>query len=127
MKPSKRRNRAEGPNRSEALECTPVKNDRIEESRLESGELLLTYPVTIRPWLAGLFRRLGAKSERTVLKKLQLDPLGTEVWELMDGNARVRDIIRRFASVHHLPQQEAEVAVTRFLWDLGKRGLVGLR
>ena len=99
----------------------------IEESRLESGELLLTYPVTIRPWLAGLFRRLGAKSERTVLKKLQLDPLGTEVWELMDGNARVRDIIRRFASVHHLPQREAEVAVTRFLWDLGKRGLVGLR
>ena len=127
MVPFKRKKRLEGPDRSEALDCTPVKNNQIEESRLESGELLLSYPMITRPWLAGFFRRLGGNSERTVVKKLQLDILGTEVWELIDGDTRVRDVIRRFAGTHRLPHREAEVAVTRFLWDLGKRGLIGLR
>ena len=127
MKPFKNKKKAEGPNRSEALECIPIKNDKVEESRLDNGELLLIYPIIIRPWLAGLFRRLEGKSERTIDKKLQLDVLGTEVWGLMDGHTTVRGIIKRFASIHQLPQREAEVAVTHFLRDLGKRGLIGLQ
>jgi hypothetical protein len=115
------------PSREDALECTPIKNDGVEESRLENGELQLSYPVTSRPWLAGLARRLGRKPYETYLKKLQLDALGTEVWELMDGGTRVRDVIRLFAARHRLQQREAELAVTRFLRELGKRGLIGLR
>ncbi|MGA8242919.1 MAG: PqqD family protein [Desulfobacterales bacterium] len=115
------------PSREDALECTPIKNDRVEESRLENGELQLSYPVTSRPWLAGLSRRLGRKPKETYLKKLQLDALGTEVWELLDGVTRVRDVIRQFAARHRLHQREAELAVTRFLRELGKRGLIGLR
>ena len=126
MKPYKNKNKEERPKRSEALECIPIKNDKVEESRLDNGELLLIYPITIRPWLAGFFRRLGGKSERTIDKKLQLDALGTEVWELMDGHTPVYGIIKRFASIHQLPRREAEVAITRFLRDLGKRGLIGL-
>jgi len=121
------KNKGGVPSREEALECTPVKNDRVEESRLENGELQLSYPVTTRPWLAGFFRRMGRKSEGTYLKKLQLDALGTEVWELLDGGTRVRDVIRQFAARHRLQQREAELSVTRFLRELGKRGLIGLR
>jgi hypothetical protein len=115
------------PSREDALECTPVKNDRVEESRLDNGELQLSYPVASRPWLAGFFRRGRGKSEETYLKKLQLDALGTEVWELLDGGSRVRDVIRQFAARHRLQQREAELAITRFLRELGKRGLIGLR
>ena len=122
-----RKNKSELLSREDALECTPIKNDGVEESRLENGELQLSYPVTSRPWLAGLARRLGRKSYETYLKKLQLDALGTEVWELMDGATRVRDVIRQFAARHRLQQREAELAVTRFLRELGKRGLIGLR
>jgi hypothetical protein len=122
-----RKNKSELLSREDALECTPIKNDGVEESRLENGELQLSYPVTSRPWLAGLARRLGRKSYETYLKKLQLDALGTEVWELMDGATRVRDVIRQFAAKHRLQQREAELAVTRFLRELGKRGLIGLR
>jgi len=53
--------------------------------------------------------------------------LGTEVWELLDGGTRVRDVIRQFAARHSLHQREAELSVTRFLRELGKRGLIGLR
>jgi hypothetical protein len=122
-----RRKKSGLPSREDALECTPIKNDGVEESRLENGELQLSYPVTSRPWLAGLARRLGRKPYETYLKKLQLDALGTEVWELMDGGTRVRDVIRLFAARHRLQQREAELAVTRFLRELGKRGLIGLR
>ncbi|MEJ2472833.1 MAG: PqqD family protein [Desulfobacterales bacterium] len=115
------------PSREDALECTPIKNDGVEESRLRNGELQLSYPVTSRPWLAGLARRLGRKPYETYHKKLQLDALGTEVWELMDGGTRVQDVIRQFAARHRLQQREAELAVTRFLRELGKRGLIGLR
>ena len=127
MKPSKNKKKAEGPNRNEALECIPIKNDRVEESRQDNGELLLIYPIIIRPWLAGIFRKRGGENDRTIDKKLQLDALGTEVWGLMDGHTTVHDIIKRFASNHQIPQREAEVAVTRFLRDLGKRGLIGLQ
>jgi hypothetical protein len=121
------KNKGGVPSREEALECTPVKNDRVEESRSENGELQLSYPVSTRPWLAGFVRRLGRKPNGTYLKKLQLDTLGTEVWELLDGGNRVRDVIRQFAARHRLQQREAELAVTRFLRELGKRGLIGLR
>jgi Coenzyme PQQ synthesis protein D (PqqD) len=115
------------PSREEALECTPVKNNRVEESRLDNGELQLAYPVMSRSWLDGFVRRLGVRTNRSYLKRLQLDALGTEVWELLDGGNRVRDVIRQFAARHRLQQREAELAVTRFLRELGKRGLIGLR
>lgn len=115
------------PSREDALECTPVKNNRVEESRLENGELQLSYPVVSRPWLAGFGRWLGRKPKGPYLKKLQLDALGTEVWELLDGGTRVREVIRLFAARHCLQKREAELAVTRFLRELGKRGLIGLR
>lgn len=121
------KNKGRVPSREDALECTPIKNDRVEESRMKNGELQLSYPVTSRPWLAGIVRRLGRKPKGTYLKKLQLDALGTEVWELLDGGSRVRDVIRQFATRHRLQQREAELAVTRFLRELGKRGLIGMR
>ena len=127
MRPFKGKKRAEGPNRNEALDCIPIKTDQIEEIRVQNGVLLLSYPVAIRPWLGGMIKRLGGNRDRKVLKKLQLDSLGTEVWELMDGKSRVRDVVQRFAAAHRLPLGEAEVAVTRFIRDLGRRGLIGLR
>jgi len=127
MRRFKAKNKDGAPSREDALQCTPIKNDRVEESRLDNGELQLSYPVTAHPWLAGFVRRLGRKPKGTYFKKLQLDALGTEVWELLDGGNRVRDVIRQFAARHRLQQREAELAVTRFLRELGKRGLIGLR
>ena len=113
--------------RTQALNCTPVKNTYVRTTRLDTGEVLLTYPAAMRPWLAGLIRRFGSSSEGAVTRKLQLDELGTQVWNMIDGINSVQDIIQRFADNYQLQLKEAEVSVTRFLRELGRRGIVGLR
>ena len=111
-----------------ALSCRPVKNDAAEEIRIETGEVLLTYPVRARPWVEALIRRLGGSPPDGVRKrKLQLDELGSTVWGVLDGDRSVRQVIQLFSEKYQLHPKEAEVSVTRFLRELGKRGLIGLK
>ena len=113
--------------RAAALDCRPKKSLHITESRLESGDVLLEYPLSVRPWLAALARRLGRSGEVVQLKKLQLDAMGTAVWDLVDGQRSVRRIVQKFAEAHRLDNREAEVSVTSFIRELGQRGLLGLQ
>ena len=121
--------RPKGPtiSRAEALDRIPVKNRQISENRLESGEVVIHYPVTMRPFFAGLAKRFGGQEARTQIKKLQLDELGTSVWNLMDGKRSVRQLVKMFAGAHQLEAREAEVSVTQFIRELGRRGLIGMR
>ena len=113
--------------REQALKSIPVKNIQISEELSEGGEVIIHYLTTMRPWISKLVNRLGGAEVQPQTKKLQLDQLGTEVWKLIDGNRSVRLIIRAFAESNQLQTREAEVAVTQFIRDLGKRGLIGLR
>ena len=127
MKVFKKKPKSVNITRTESLECKPVKSVHVTETRLETGDVLLIYPVEMRPLLTSLIRRLGGPTGKTYTKKLQLDALGTAVWELMDGKRTVRQVVQRFAMKHQLHSKEAEVSVTLFLRDLGKRGIIGLR
>ena len=113
--------------RSEALGRIPVKNRQVSENRLESGEIVISYPVTVRSFFSGLAKRFGGQEVQTQIKKLQLDELGSFVWILMDGKRSVRQLIQLFAETHQLESREAEVSVTQFLRELGRRGLIGMR
>ena len=113
--------------RRQALEYRPVKSGQISELRLESGEVVIEYPLSVRPWIAAVAKRLGGSQNRKQTKKLQLDAMGTSVWDLIDGQHTVRRMINIFAQTHRLEKREAEVSVTQFIRELGKRGLLGLR
>ena len=114
--------------RAQALACVPVKGKHVQESRLESGEILLAFPDNKQPWFTGIIRRLGGPDDSRVrIKKLQLDALGTSVWELIDGRRSVRQLIDLFAEKYRLHPKEADVSVSQFLRELGKRELIGLR
>ncbi len=113
--------------RAEALKFRPSKSREISESRLDTGEVLLEYPLTVRPWLAALAKRLGRPAEVVQTKKLQLDIMGTSVWDLVDGNRSVAQIAEIFAATHRLNKKEAEISVSSFIRELGQRGLLGLR
>ena len=113
--------------RSEALDCVPLKNALVTESRTEMGLALLSYPLQVRPWLAALMRRFGRSYEGPPPKKLQLDSLGTSVWDLMDGRRSVRQVIQQFSHAFKLHPKEAELSVTSFMRELGKRGLIAFK
>ena len=113
--------------RQEALAYKPVKSSHVTETRLETGEVILEYPLAVRPLVAAVARRLGKSLEDLIqIKKLQLDVLGTSVWDLVDGKRSVRRMIQIFADTHRLEKKEAEVSVTQFIRELGRRGLLGL-
>jgi hypothetical protein len=114
-------------NRQQAMACVPVKNTDVAEERLDTGEVLLSYPMATRPWIDRLARAVGAGEPKIRRKKLQLDALGTAVWDLMDGRRTVRQVVRAFSKTHQLEDRESEMSVTLFLRQLGKRGIVGLR
>ena len=113
--------------RAEALDRIPVKNVQISEERLENNLMVISYPVAMRPFFAGLLKRFGGAKPRIQMKKLQLDELGTEVWDLMDGKISVRQLIKKFSRNYKLEPREAEVSVTQFLRELGRRGLIGMK
>jgi hypothetical protein len=113
--------------KSKALTLTPVKNIESSEVTLNSGVIVIRYPVTMRPWMAKWIQRFKGPSPQIGSRKLRLDNLGTEVWKMIDGKRTVRDIVDAFAETHQLEGREAEMAVTQFLRDLGKRGLIGLK
>jgi len=127
MKLFKKKSKGLAMTRAEALKFTPVKNTLIRETRLETGEVILTYPVVIRPWIDRVVTRFGGKENKAIEKKLQLDELGTAVWEQIDGERSVRQVIQWFAKKYQLHTKEAEVSVSRFIKELGKRGLIGLK
>ncbi|MFP7754620.1 PqqD family protein [Thermodesulfobacteriota bacterium B35] len=112
--------------RQQALACIPVRNPEAGQHRNDEG-ILLSYPVEVKPWFQGIFRRVAARSSPVIVRKLQLDAMGGSVWEMIDNRRSVREIAEIFARRNGLGSREAEIAVSAFVRELGKRGLVALR
>ncbi len=115
-----------GPNRQYALACLPVRNPECIEEQKEEG-ILLTYPVQAKPWLRKIFKGAAGREPEIIQRKLQLDSLGSSVWQMIDGRKSVEDISRSFQQQHKLGLREAEISVSEFMQQLGKRGLIALR
>ena len=116
----------EQPDRSRALACTPIRNPEVEEQQI-SGGILLRYPVEIKPWFQSIFKRLSNRDSNIIMRRLELDALGSSVWEMVDGRQTVAEIAEQFRIDHQLGTREAELSVTGFLKDLGKRSLIAMK
>jgi hypothetical protein len=91
---------------------------------LEDGNILIEYPLNIKPFFIQLANRFTRGQVPSPTKKLQLDSMGSKVWQMFDGEKEVRTIIREVANQSGLSLQEAEISVTTFLRELGRRGLI---
>lgn len=113
--------------RNEALGCVPEIVPAVSWQAQESGDILIEYPLVVKPLLKAIFARFNRESTEKLTRRLQLDSLGSQVWLLIDGRNNVGEIIRTFAAASTITTQEAEQSVTTFLRELGKRGLIILR
>ncbi len=59
-------------------------------------------------------------------KIVELDALGREVYEHLDGEATVEAVVEAFAEHHRLPFDDARSSVSRFLRLLLERGMIEL-
>lgn len=116
----------EGLNRGQALACTPIRNPEVEEEKKQEG-ILLRYPVEVKPWFRSIFKRLSNRDSNIIIRRLQLDALGSSVWQMVDGKLTVAEIAEQFRNTHQLGTREAELSVSGFLKDLGRRGLIALK
>ena len=72
--------------RGEAMACKPVKNRDITETRMDNGLVMLSYPLRLKPLFADVAKRFGMwKDGAPPLKRLELDEMGTLVWDMIDG------------------------------------------
>jgi len=108
--------------REDALSARPVLSRLVKVERGEDGNIVLQVPRRDTATVRAMSRLFGMPPYRQVA----LDELGTFVIELCDGKHTVRDLARRLAGRFRLDRREAEVSVTSYLRDLGRRSIVGL-
>lgn len=113
--------------RQEALKCVPVRNSSgINITELESGEIRLEYPLPISPFFKSIYKRFQNNTGFPT-KKLHLDEMGSVVWGCINGEDSAQTIVSSFAEHYGITLHEAEISVTTFLAELGKRGLIAMR
>ncbi len=112
--------------RDQALACTPVRNNVVDWEILESGLIQVEYVLVLKPFLQSIFERFGSSAAETPTRKIELDTLGSQVWQMIDGSRSTAELIEEFARHHKISNQEAEQSITLFLRELGKRGLIAL-
>ncbi len=113
--------------RTESLACVPQRSPSIRWEEIEDGGVIIEYPLSLKPFFISLAKQFNKGEEQTLTKKLQLDSIGSSVWLMLDGETDVKSIIKEVAPEAGLTLQEAELSVTTFLRELGRRGLILLK
>lgn len=88
------------------------------------GLVRLSYPIRFHPWLTRLVPRQAVAAAR---RTIELDGMGSFVWNHIDGNRSVRALAELVAERYACMPVEAENAVADFLRQLGRRGIIGMR
>ena len=108
--------------KKEALAVIPARNPLVEWER-KGKEVVLTVPMRDD--------RLGRMIKRIVRnlpdnRQVALDDVGSDVWELCDGERDINGVVQAISSTYKLTRREAEASVTMFLQTLAKKHLIGL-
>lgn len=107
--------------RRQMLDSRPVRNQALSYQHNDNGEVIITIPRRTDAWGKILSVVLVMPKER----HLVLDQVGAAVWDLCDGEHTVAQMVDALRRQQKLNTKEAEVALTDYLRQLGKRRLVG--
>lgn len=116
------RRRAPSLSRQEALAAIPIRNDQVRWEVNGRQEVVLLIPRR-QDRLGQLLNRIFAAPEH---RQIVLDEIGSEVWQLCDGEHTVDEIVRTLTSRHRLSRREVELSLTLYLQQLARRRLIGL-
>ncbi len=125
--------RAGQPVRAQIMGARPVRNPLVnwerylpphaDEGSMPPEVVLLQVPRRADKWgnLVARFFKLPTH------RKIELDEMGSDVWEMCDGAATVEALTRAVCAKYHLNRRQGETSVTAYLRMLAERRLVALR
>ena len=111
--------------RSDSLGAVVVRNRQLRVERDVEGVVTLYAPFRAAAFVERMARWLGAPA-RAGEAKIELDEVGSFVWDLCDGQMAVREMVACLADKYKLNGKESEAALTAFLRSLAGRNLVAI-
>jgi hypothetical protein len=105
----------------QVLSSRPVRNANLQTEELDDGGIRIIAYRREAWWVRLLAIVFPIPRER----RIELDSVGKQVWELCDGEHTLKEMIGVFQRRHKLTRMEAEWSLRNYLRDLGKRRLVG--
>ena len=117
------------PSRAEVLASRPVRNPAIQWAREVRGggdkpALVLLRVPRRSDRMGNLVARWFKLPDH---KKIELDEIGSDVWEMCDGRATVEGLTRAICASYRLNRRQGETSVTAYLRMLAQRRLIGVR
>jgi hypothetical protein len=116
--------------RNEFLKMIPVRNPQLKWDRNEEGNVRIFVPLKKskkedkrrkKKRQGPLSRILATPKE----KRVQLDTIGSIVWDACDGKRTMKDIFEHLYKKYKMLPSEAEVSLNAYFNQLTERGLVG--
>ncbi|NOY81113.1 MAG: PqqD family protein [Kiritimatiellaeota bacterium] len=108
--------------RGQAFSALPVRRPGVSMFPADGGEALLLV-VKRPPFRSKWLERLAPVVRE---RRIELDEIGAQVWQWIDGRRTVRELVRAFSDKFDVNRREAEVAVVEFLKSLMTRGLISM-
>ncbi|HIE18437.1 TPA: PqqD family protein [Candidatus Bathyarchaeota archaeon] len=128
----RRKKKPKGPSlsRSDFLRLRPIRNPHVKWKKDEEGKIRIVIPLKkkakdgkkVANKRVSFLSKLFPEPEE---KRIQLDEIGSIVWELCSGERTAKEIVDHLCQKYKLLPREAEVPLSSYLNSLAKRGLVG--
>jgi hypothetical protein len=109
-----------GLSREQAMTAWPIRNPSLATQENDDGLISVQLPRR-KDWMGGVLGFLFFVPEA---KPVQLDEIGSFVWQRCDGDHTVNDIAVALSEEYKITRREAEVSLTQFLQNLAKRGMI---
>ena len=110
------------------LGAIPVRNPTVEWARETRDESRPNIALLRIPRRADKFgNRIAKLFKLPAYRKLELDEIGSDVWEMCDGTISVDAVTRAICTKYRLNRRQAEASVTAYLRMLAERRLVALK
>lgn len=108
------------PSRQELLALRPMRNPDLDWSE-EDGHIVLhiKHKKMAKAWLLSKFFPIPEA------RRVVLDTIGTDVWQMIDGKTNIGRIARVLAQKYKLTPREMELSLQQYFKELGRRGYIG--
>ncbi len=115
------------PPRARSLNARVRRRKEVYSEINNQGRTVLTYTFPRPRRLRGLRLLAGLDSgPQKIKRKLELDLIGSLVWERCDRSPKVRQLIADVRQRFLISYREAELSVTEFIRAMGSRGLLSV-